>query len=321
MKIKDSTKQKARDRFNAKTSGLEMLTDFAGWNKDIEIRCTTCGFVFTRKYQAVKTQSGITCPQCRKNATKAKTEERTRIERATRKAQFDKDEEERHKQVVADRCEGFVYVGNYTGSNGVADIQCTTCGTVITRSWVAIRHSPHPKLNCPVCESIKAEQKKQERQVLREERKRRKKAEAFKRIKPYKGTQVIIKACEECGTLFTTTRELKIYCSTICQHRVANRMSKDKRLSRIGRRLVDKDISLQRLYEKENGVCYLCGRSCNWNYYTFKDGTFIAGNDYPSVDHITPLSNGGSHSWDNVRLAHRLCNSRKRNLPLLSIEL
>lgn len=26
-----------------------------------------------------------------------------------------------------------------------------------------------------------------------------------------------------------------------------------------------------------------------------------------------PISKGGLHSWDNVRLAHRICNRRKGN--------
>jgi 5-methylcytosine-specific restriction endonuclease McrA len=31
----------------------------------------------------------------------------------------------------------------------------------------------------------------------------------------------------------------------------------------------------------------------------------------PTVDHIIPLARGGSHTWDNVQLAHHLCNSLK----------
>ena len=37
----------------------------------------------------------------------------------------------------------------------------------------------------------------------------------------------------------------------------------------------------------------------------------MIGANYPSIDHIIPVSRGGLHSWDNVRLAHFLCNAVK----------
>ncbi|WP_158070491.1 HNH endonuclease [Streptomyces luteocolor] len=33
----------------------------------------------------------------------------------------------------------------------------------------------------------------------------------------------------------------------------------------------------------------------------------------PSLDHVIPLSRGGSHRRDNVQLAHLRCNLRKNN--------
>lgn len=304
MKIKDSTKQKARDRFNAKTSGLEMLTDFAGWDEDIEIRCTTCGFVFTRKYQAVKTQSGITCPQCRKNATKAKTEERTRIERATRKAQFDKDEEERHKQVVADRCEGFVYVGNYTGSDGTADIQCTTCGSTTTRAWTTIKQG---NVRCRVCEGIERDKKKQKQE---DKKKRKAVQDYFVKQAKTNTKQMEMRTCLHCGGVFFSAINAK-YCSPKCSKATNNAIKKDRRLRKLMRGNRDNTISLPKVYANDNGVCYLCGEPCDWNDYEWQGETFVAGNRYPSVDHIVALHDGGTHTWDNVRLAHRRCNSIK----------
>ena len=84
----------------------------------------------------------------------------------------------------------------------------------------------------------------------------------------------------------------------------------DDRLN--GANIVDRDIDLKKLFKKEWGVCYLCGDSCDWEDYTVNDnGVFIAGDTYPSIDHIVPLTRGGKHSWSNVRLAHRLCNAKK----------
>ena len=35
--------------------------------------------------------------------------------------------------------------------------------------------------------------------------------------------------------------------------------------------------------------------------------------NYPSIDHTVPVSKGGTHTWDNVQLAHFYCNRVKGN--------
>ena len=76
---------------------------------------------------------------------------------------------------------------------------------------------------------------------------------------------------------------------------------------------IDWTVNLQDLIERDGGVCALCGEPVDANDYIMDGETFIAGNNYPSVDHIIPLSRGGCHTWNNVQLAHRVCNSRKGN--------
>jgi 5-methylcytosine-specific restriction endonuclease McrA len=34
----------------------------------------------------------------------------------------------------------------------------------------------------------------------------------------------------------------------------------------------------------------------------------------PEIDHLVPVSAGGSHTWDNVALAHRRCNYERREV-------
>ena len=70
-------------------------------------------------------------------------------------------------------------------------------------------------------------------------------------------------------------------------------------------------LSLKALYKRDKGICYLCGKGCNWDDYTIRGNKFIAGNYYPSIDHVIPLSKGGIDTWNNVRLSHRICNSLK----------
>ena len=69
----------------------------------------------------------------------------------------------------------------------------------------------------------------------------------------------------------------------------------------------DESITLDAVITKYDGICQLCGQKV--------DETDIVNGHirkrYPSVDHIIPLSKGGTHTWDNVQLAHMGCNAGK----------
>lgn len=69
----------------------------------------------------------------------------------------------------------------------------------------------------------------------------------------------------------------------------------------------DKSISLEGVIERDKGICQICGRAVD---RTAKKGRHVL-KEYPTVDHIIPLSKGGPHTWDNVRLAHMACNAGK----------
>ena len=72
---------------------------------------------------------------------------------------------------------------------------------------------------------------------------------------------------------------------------------------------IDKSITLDRLRKRDGDICYICGCLVD---DTDIDGTHV-GAKYPSCDHVIPLSKGGTHTWDNVRLAHMGCNAGKCN--------
>lgn len=69
----------------------------------------------------------------------------------------------------------------------------------------------------------------------------------------------------------------------------------------------DHTITLAAVRKKYNDVCQICGLKVN--EFDVKDGHIRR--LYPTVDHITPLSKGGTHTWGNVQLAHMACNSGK----------
>lgn len=119
--------------------------------------------------------------------------------------------------------------------------------------------------------------------------------------------------CKICGSLFyCLDAETRQTCSTKCSEeykRLKYKEHKDKRLNK--HNIVDTDISLEKLYKRDQGVCYLCGGICEWSDHVMRDGIKICGNRYPSIDHVTPLARGGKHQWENVRLAHLKCNVDK----------
>jgi len=58
------------------------------------------------------------------------------------------------------------------------------------------------------------------------------------------------------------------------------------------------------LYERDGWLCYLCEMPVD----RLGDHN---GNRAPSLDHVAPKSLGGSDEPDNLKTAHRSCNSRK----------
>ena len=101
----------------------------------------------------------------------------------------------------------------------------------------------------------------------------------------------------------------------------AHKLSRDERIQNSNEK--DMDINLIDLFNRDNGVCWLCGEKCNYQDKELKISKngrrYIAtGPNYPSIDHVVPLSKGGLHTWENVRLAHKKCNIKKSNKILLT---
>lgn len=202
----------------------------------------------------------------------------------------------------------FEFAGNYTGSDGAANIRCKTCGTVITRSWVTIRHQ---NVKCPHCELEKREKlkklKRQELDQVRQERLQKKKEERkHNRLLNRKSVQTTLKVCPVCHSVFIGRGT---YCSEHCRQQNHWHMKNGYRYL----------FPLEEVYERDHGICYICGEPCDWNDYEVKDGVIIYGNNYPSRDHVVPKSKGGKNDWNNIRLAHRLCNSLKASKEIAPI--
>jgi len=211
---------------------------------------------------------------------------------------------------IEERIPGCEYAGNYTGADGRTDLRCKKCGTVFNRSMISVRKG---HCSCPACR----EEKQNKARRLKEEEKRKKEEERLKKeekreeIKKDRERRRQLRSvphpCPVCGSM--TTRQK--YCSDKCRSKANNSTKEARRRKKLAAVTVDKDITVMGLFRRDAGVCHICGGKCNAEDFTVIDGTFIAGDWYPSIDHVVPLIKGGIHSWDNVKLAHRRCNSRK----------
>ena len=142
-----------------------------------------------------------------------------------------------------------------------------------------------------------------EREALKAQR-RKEQAEAQRKPKPIK--TYYHRQCKVCGEWFNTMNPAQQTCSKQCSKR-AKYARKQHRIPKA--QMIDKDITLEALYRRDSGVCYLCGGRCDWNDRDKEKNT--VGASYPSIDHIIPIARGGLHAWNNVRLAHFKCNQEK----------
>lgn len=73
---------------------------------------------------------------------------------------------------------------------------------------------------------------------------------------------------------------------------------------RAGGKPHDLGITARAIARREGDSCYLCFTPVDWGVSPYHPLS-------PTIDHKVPLSMGGTHTWDNVKLAHRGCNSAK----------
>lgn len=185
----------------------------------------------------------------------------------------------------------------YYESKKSVTIECRTCkDRTTTNSTAALRRKV-----CFNCARIEREKKKAQEQARKE---KIKEIEQMQKKADKLGARI-----ERAWKMAQGRTERKE------KERAWQKLHDLKRENRIkGNGKTDKDITLKKLYQRDNGICYLCGKPCDYEDYKRSDkGAFIAGKLYPSIDHVKPLSHGGTHTWDNIRLAHMICNSHKRD--------
>ena len=233
---------------------------------------------------------------------------------------------------------GFDYVGGYVNNCEKIMIKCRACGDVFERTAKFIKTG---NLICKKCEHEKALSSQAKQRIVRkaEAEKRRAEREAQKleqnplglskrELEKQKKLDTIC-TCTVCGKEYTPRQYMESeglilfsnvgYCSHKCKRKAMNRLCKANKRARgvqdnHRHRAVkygctyDSSVTLKKLIKRDGLRCAICGEMCDANDHSW---TEFCGPKYPSIDHIIPMSRGGGHVWDNVQVAHIICNSEK----------
>lgn len=192
-------------------------------------------------------------------------------------------------------------------------IKCLKCGQLIKRKGKTLLYS---KFNCNHLTDEEIKQRRLKNEINKTL------SELSKEIKDINNRNELfekelskIKECEYCGRIFYA-KDYNWYCSDICkatmkkEKQKAHKRLREAKAKKNGK--IEWNISLEKLIQRDEGICKICGRQVDTeDYYYTEEGYFIAGDNYPSIDHIIPLAKGGTHTWNNIQLAHRHCNTIK----------
>ena len=215
-----------------------------------------------------------------------------------------KDRELNFKESLKKNSIDYEYIGGYKNNISSVTLRCKRCGEVVVMNASFVRKNrTHQRHGC--C-TAKAQLINNLTKILSNRYKQLIREQANKQRE-----LLLNKVCIECGKEFKANTLRRICCSNQCSNKRQNRireLKRNKRLRQNGK--VDYSITLAKLIKRDKGVCGICGRKVLLDVDCQHDL-------YPSIDHILPVSKGGTHTWDNVQLAHRGCNSDKSDKVLI----
>jgi len=209
--------------------------------------------------------------------------------------------------------ESFVYLSGFEGSESIVKIKCRQCNHEFTRSAQISRKNK--KIACSKCKENENEERRELKEMIRNNKKKLNKGvSVLKKKEKELNKKSIYKVCATCGYVFIGKRN-SLCCSNECGRKYKNRRKelRNKHISGSS----DDGISLDKLIERDGNECYICDKKCDSNDYVITDeGHYIVGRNYPSIEHVIPVSKGGQHTWGNVKLAHMYCNTIKSDNDL-----
>lgn len=230
----------------------------------------------------------------------------------------------------------FEYIGGYCGRESRVAIKCRRCGTEFERSVDFL------KTGNPICVECQKRRTLARQEAMRQIEQNNARVRQIEKLwyrltNPPKDPnaerreELLNKSgiCEICGKPYTVREYVEScglkyardngVCSAECQKK-KRRLVQRNAPSHLGRRdshrhravkfgcEYDSSITLEKLIKRRGLRCAICGGMCDLDDHTWSE---YCGPMYPSIDHIIPMSKGGGHTWENVQVAHIICNSLK----------
>lgn len=224
---------------------------------------------------------------------------------------------------------GFDYIDD---DGKMGRVRCRICKCEFERS---LSHLRNGNVVCSECAMVQKVEQEQARKKEIQERKAKQEAERIEKnplgLSSYqlsiqeKYDAVCI--CEVCGKQYTLRDRMQGGDTKYCRDNGCCSVSCRRKRSRSKQRKAgfpknhlhrahkygcayESGITLRKLIKRDGLRCALCGKMCNPNDHEW---TKYFGPTSPTIDHIIPMSKGGGHVWDNVQVAHAICNSIKRD--------
>ena len=200
----------------------------------------------------------------------------------------------------------FQYVSGYMNCASTVNVKCLACGNEMTVNAQVARNKRD--INCKACREIEAAKREQQKRAATEKKRaEREEKERHAAEKKAKRDKLLNKICPVCQQGFLAGKTNQKFCSDVCANKESNRRQEIRRRHKLRENgKIDYSITLSVIVKKHKRVCALCGKKVDMSVHSNHD-------NYPSIDHIIPVAKGGTHTWDNVQLAHRTCNTIKRD--------
>lgn len=277
-------------------SELEYISGYENCYSIVKCKCNRCGNTFERKWtNLARHNTEYCCPICQTKLGLLKSKENANpyiIPVSEREQQF--------IETLSISKPTYTYVSGYINAKSKVLVKCNECGNEMQYTVDRLTRK-NKNIVCNNCLTL--ERKKQKEQQAKvnnminqqakyiSEIKINKRKEIEKTYKEFKKNTLYIQKCVICGEEYIEHSQSK-YCVK-CRKQIRHHHSCK---------------SLKKLYDRDNGICHICGEICNWNDKKEVNGTIIVGEKYPSIDHVIPIAKGGTDDWKNIKLAHFKCN-------------